>query len=96
MLADTGTKSGSFTLLGWILAIWSVIHIAQSNSAPLGKGDLDCGGAVLPAARLSRLAVFWTAQREEIVRSRRVDFMMRLGSSAAFTFAITSSVTWSL
>ncbi|MES1202835.1 MAG: PLD nuclease N-terminal domain-containing protein [Pseudomonadota bacterium] len=37
MLADHWHQVGFFYVVGWILAIWSVIHIAQSNASPLGK-----------------------------------------------------------
>ncbi len=37
MLADHWHEVGFVYIVGWILAIWSVIHIAQSTSSPLVK-----------------------------------------------------------
>lgn len=37
MLAEHWHEIGFFYVVGWILAIWAIIHIVQSTTAPLGK-----------------------------------------------------------
>lgn len=37
MLGEHWGGVGFFFVVGWILAIWAIIHIAQSNSSPLPK-----------------------------------------------------------
>ncbi len=37
MLAEHWNGLGFFVIVGWILAIWSIIHVVQSNSSPLAK-----------------------------------------------------------